>query len=74
MDELGVSLGVAAGRTTADGEFTLETAACFGACALAPVVVIDGTVNGRVNEASLKASIDRAGKRARPACRAKAGA
>jgi len=74
MDELGASLGVAAGHTTADGEFTIETVACFGACALAPVVVIDGTVNGRVNAASLKANIDRAGKRARTARRAKAGA
>lgn len=74
MDELGASLGVEAGRTTADGEFTLETVACFGACALAPVVVIDGTVNGRVNSASLKANVDRAGKRARAARRAKSGA
>jgi NADH-quinone oxidoreductase subunit E len=74
MDELGASLGVAAGDTTADGEFTLETVACFGACALAPVVVIDGTVNGRVNAVSLKANIDRVGKRVRPALRAKAGA
>lgn len=74
MDELCASLGVAAGRTTADGKFTLETVACFGACALAPVVVIDGAVNGRVNAASLKAGIDMAGKRALPARRAKAGA
>lgn len=74
MDDLGAALGVKAGRTTADGEFTLETVACFGACALAPVVVIDGTVNGRVNAASLKESIDLAGKRARAARRAKAGA
>jgi NADH-quinone oxidoreductase subunit E len=74
MEELGASLGVQAGHTTADGEFTLETVACFGACALAPVVVIDGTVNGRVDAASLRANVDRAGKRARPARPAKAGA
>lgn len=30
------------GQTTADGEFTLETVRCLGACALAPVVVVDG--------------------------------
>lgn len=74
LDDIGASLGVAPGRTTADGEFTLETVACFGACALAPVVVIDGTVNGRVTAASLKTLVGRAGKRARPARRAKAGA
>ena len=74
MDELGASLGVEAGCTTADGEFTLETVACFGACALAPVVVIDGTVSGRVNAASLKANVDQAGRRARRGRRTKAGA
>ncbi len=72
MDEIGASLGVEAGRTSADGEFTLETVACFGACALAPVVVIDGKVSGRVSAASLKVEIDRAGKAARPARAAKA--
>lgn len=30
------------GETTADGAFTVETVNCLGACALAPVVVIDG--------------------------------
>ena len=72
MDELGASLGVEAGRTTANGEFTLETVACFGACALAPVVVIDGKVSGRVSAASLKLEIDQAGKGACPARAAKA--
>ena len=72
MDENGASLGVEAGRASADGEFTLETVACFGACALAPVVVIDGKVSGRVSVASLKVEIDHAGKAARPARAAKA--
>jgi NADH-quinone oxidoreductase subunit E len=71
MDELGASLGVGAGRTTANGEFTLETVACFGACALAPVVVIDGKVSGRVSVASLKAKIDQTAQLARPARAAK---
>ena len=35
-------LGVAAGQTTADREFTLEKVACLGACALGPIVVVDG--------------------------------
>lgn len=72
MDEIGASLGVEVGRTSADGEFTLETVACFGACALAPVVVIDGKVSGRVSTASLKAEIDQTAKGARPARAAKA--
>ncbi len=35
-------LGVEAGHTTEDGEFTLETVNCLGACALGPIVVVDG--------------------------------
>ena len=35
-------LGVKAGETTNDKEFTLETVNCLGACALGPVVVVDG--------------------------------
>jgi len=42
LDELGRLLEVAAGETTKDGAFTLETVNCIGACALGPVIVIDG--------------------------------
>jgi NADH-quinone oxidoreductase subunit E len=37
-------LGIRAGETTPDGEYSLETVACIGACALAPVVTIDDEV------------------------------
>ncbi|MFH1687050.1 MAG: NAD(P)H-dependent oxidoreductase subunit E [bacterium] len=35
-------LGIRSGETTADNEFTLETVNCLGACALGPVMVVDG--------------------------------
>lgn len=35
-------LGIKAGETTSDKEFTLETVNCLGACALGPIVVADG--------------------------------
>lgn len=35
--------------TTADGLFTVEKIACFGACSLAPVMVIDGRTYGRLS-------------------------
>lgn len=35
-------LRIRAGETTADKQFTLETVNCLGACALGPIVVIDG--------------------------------
>ncbi len=62
MNDLQTDLNVAPGGTTADGKVTLEAVSCFGACALAPVVVINGTVNGRVNAASLKTLVENADK------------
>jgi NADH-quinone oxidoreductase subunit E len=47
-------LGIRAGETTADGEFTLETVACLGACALGPIVVVDGHYFSNVNTARVK--------------------
>ena len=35
-------LGIGAGETTVDREFTLETVNCLGACALGPIVAVDG--------------------------------
>lgn len=40
-------LQIKAGETTEDNEFTLETVNCLGACALAPIVVIDGQYYGQ---------------------------
>jgi NADH-quinone oxidoreductase subunit E len=45
------TLGIRAGQTTPDGEFTLERVNCLGACALAPLVVVDGRYYGRMDEA-----------------------
>ena len=36
--------------TTPDGRFTIRTVACFGQCALAPVVEIDHAIRGHVKE------------------------
>lgn len=41
-------LGIVPGETTGDGNFSLERVACFGSCALAPVVVLDDKVYGRM--------------------------
>ncbi len=42
-------LGIDEGETTPDFEYTLETVACVGCCALAPNVVINRNVYGRMN-------------------------
>lgn len=57
-DEIQRLLGVEAGGTTEDGEFTFETVNCLGACALAPVMVIDGNYHGNLSTAVLPKLLD----------------
>jgi NADH-quinone oxidoreductase subunit E len=44
--------------TTPDGKYTLRTVACFGQCALAPVVEVNHSILGHVNEQGLKRELD----------------
>lgn len=46
-------LNIYAGDTTKDGQFTLETVACVGACSLGPVVMIDDETHGRLKSDQL---------------------
>ena len=48
MQSVAQELGIQPGRTTGDYKFSLERVACFGSCALAPVMVVDKTVYGRM--------------------------
>ncbi len=41
-DEVLALLNVKPGETTEDGEFTVETVNCLGACALGPIVILNG--------------------------------
>jgi len=54
MDTVVRELGIEPGQTTGDYRFTLERIACFGSCALAPVMVIDKHVHGRMTTAKAK--------------------
>ena len=47
-------LGIKAGQTTSDGEFTLETVNCLGACAIGPIVVVDGHYFSKVSADKVK--------------------
>jgi NADH-quinone oxidoreductase subunit E len=47
LDRIKGQLGVDPGCTTKDEQFTLETVNCLGACALAPIVVVDGDYHGQ---------------------------
>ena len=48
LNELTRHLKVEPGGTTEDGEYTLNVVNCLGACAIGPVVVIDGKYHGKM--------------------------
>lgn len=48
LDRVEDVLGIQAGQTTTDMEFTLETVNCLGCCALGPVMVVDGKYHGKI--------------------------
>lgn len=48
IDKLNSELGVEVGKTTKDGKFTLEAARCLGSCGLAPVMMVDDRVYGKI--------------------------
>ena len=54
METVQQQLGIQPGGTTGDYKFSLERVACFGACALAPVTVMDNTVYGKMTTAKAK--------------------
>lgn len=53
VESLERELKIKSGETTKDGNFTLETVNCLGACALGPLVVIDGEYHGKMNSSKL---------------------
>ena len=60
---LKTELGVEPGQTTEDGEFSVERVACLGCCSLAPVVMLDQEVHGRLTGDKLKKVVRKAGSR-----------
>ena len=58
LDEIKRELDVKSGGTTKDYKFSLERVACFGSCALAPVLVINKDVYGRMTVAKAKETLN----------------
>ncbi len=54
IGEVEKQLGIKPGESTPDLEYSLEAIACFGSCALAPVMVIGNRVYGRMNRDKVK--------------------
>jgi len=57
VDEICVALDIRPGGTTKDLKFTLETVNCVGACAMAPVVALNGEYHGNVQPGSITKKI-----------------
>jgi len=54
LDSLKHKLGIDVGETTEDRLFTLEVARCFGACGLAPAIMINDDVHHRVKPSKME--------------------
>ncbi len=59
LDAMRQTLSIAPGETTPDGEVSLLTARCLGSCGLAPAVVYDQEVSGKVDTASLRRHLEK---------------
>jgi len=58
LDNLKQELKIDVGGTTEDRLFSLEVARCFGACGLAPTIMIDDEVHQRVKPQRIRAILD----------------
>lgn len=58
LEAISRTTGIEPGQTSADGKYSLERVACFGSCALAPVVVLDDKVYGRMTAARTQKLIE----------------
>lgn len=58
LDEVERILSIEPGATTDDRKFTLETVNCLGACALGPIVVVDGQYHGNMTISGVPKLID----------------
>jgi NADH:ubiquinone oxidoreductase subunit E len=65
LDEVLGQLNVQPGETTEDGEFTVEAVNCLGACALGPIVILDGKYYDHMNAAKLRALIQKVRKKSK---------
>ncbi len=69
LDDLGAAMGgtkeLEGGEpsfTTPDNKFTIRTVACFGQCAQAPVVSIDGVIYSNVTSAQMRKLVSKVSK------------
>ena len=59
LDAFKKRLKIDVGETTSDRQFSLEVGRCFGACGMAPVVMVNDTVHQRVKPARVGELVNR---------------
>jgi NADH-quinone oxidoreductase subunit E len=58
LENIERELGINRGETTEDLKYTLETVNCVGACALGPMVIIDGEYHGQMKTDKVKSLLE----------------
>jgi NADP-reducing hydrogenase subunit HndA len=58
LEKIKDKLGIDVGQCTADGKFSLDACRCIGACGLAPVMMINDDVHGRLVPEDIDKIID----------------
>lgn len=59
LDKVIEILGINVGETTPDGKFSIQDTRCLGCCGLAPVMMINDEVYGRLTPADIKGILDK---------------
>ena len=59
LEEIEKQLGIADGECTKDGKFSLDTCSCVGACGLAPVMLVNEDVYGKVTPDQVKGILEK---------------
>ena len=59
LEEIEKQLGIGDGECTSDGKFSLDTCRCVGACGLAPVMLVNEDVYGKVTPDQVKGILDK---------------
>jgi NADH-quinone oxidoreductase subunit E len=65
LEEMIETLGLEEEGTTEDQEFTIETVACIGCCALAPVITVNEEVHGNLTKNQARKVLKKGGQNGR---------
>jgi NADH:ubiquinone oxidoreductase subunit E len=59
LDAIEKELRISCGECTPDKKFSIDSCRCVGACGLAPVMIVDGEVYGRLKPSDVKGILDK---------------